>query len=129
MRIALLVEGKTEKAFLPTLRAYLSRHLVKKMPKFDPLPYDGRIPTGDKLKRVVERLLNDSRRPADHVIALTDVYTGTQPHDFHTAHETKAKMRQWVGDDSRFHPHVRGLARLRGVAPSLLACHTAVGGA
>lgn len=106
MKIALLVEGKTETAFLPVLRAYLSRHLAGKMPKFDPLPYDGRIPTGDKLKRVVKRLLNDSRRPADHVIALTDVYTGSQPPEFPTATDAKAKMRQWVGSDPRFHPHV-----------------------
>ncbi len=49
MRIALLVEGKTETVFLPILRNYLSLHLMRKMPKFDPLPYDGRIPTGDKL--------------------------------------------------------------------------------
>ncbi len=106
MRIALLVEGKTEKAFLPYLRSYLQTHLAGRMPRLDPVPYDGRIPTGDKLRRVVERLLNDSGKPADYVIALTDVYTGTQPPDFDTAADAKSKMRGWVGGEDRFHPHV-----------------------
>lgn len=101
-----MVEGKTEVAFLPSLRKYLARQLAGRMPKLDPVPYDGRIPTGDKLQRVVERLLNDSRRRADHVIALTDLYTGSRPPDFATAADAKSKMRQWVGAEPRFHPHV-----------------------
>ena len=59
MRVALLVEGKTETASLPSLRAFLERHLAGNMPRLDPVPYDGRIPTGPKLRRVVEHLLND----------------------------------------------------------------------
>jgi hypothetical protein len=106
MRIALLVEGKTETAFLPHLRGFLEARLSGKMPKLDPLPYDGRIPTGAKLRRVVGQLLNDPSKPADHVVALTDVYTGTQPPDFPTAAEAKTKMREWVGGEERFHPHV-----------------------
>ncbi|MBI4306998.1 MAG: DUF4276 family protein [Chloroflexi bacterium] len=106
MRIALLVEGKTETAFLPHLRGYLQARLAGKMPKLDPVPYDGRIPTGAKLRRIVEQLLNDAREPADHVIALTDVYTGTQPPEFKTAADAKRKMREWVGAEDRFHPHV-----------------------
>lgn len=106
MRIALLLEGKTETAFLPSLRAYLERPLAGRMPRLDPMPYHGRIPTGDKLRRVVQRLLDDGRRPADHVIALTDVYTGSRPPDFATATDAKAKMRHWVGEEPRFHPHV-----------------------
>lgn len=105
MRIALLVEGKTEIAFLPTLRGHLEKHLSGRMPKLDPTPYDGRIPTGDKLKRLVGHLLGDGRRPADHVIALTDVYTGKRPPDFPTAKVAKDKMREWVGAEPRFHPH------------------------
>jgi len=70
------------------------------------VPYDGRIPTGDKLQRVVRRLLADRCQPADHVIALTDVYTGSRPPDFPTANAAKDKMRQWVGEEPRFHPHV-----------------------
>lgn len=76
------------------------------MPRLDLVPYDGRIPTGDKLQRVVERLLNDRRKPADHVIGLTDVYTGSQPPEFATATDAKKKMREWVGGEPRFHPHV-----------------------
>jgi hypothetical protein len=106
MRIAILVEGKTEMAFKPHLIAFLQTRLASKMPKLDFVPYDGRIPTGDKLKRVVENLLNDRKRPADAVIALTDVYTGTTPPEFPTAADAKQKMRQWVGAEPRFHPHV-----------------------
>ncbi|MCX5862313.1 MAG: hypothetical protein NTW27_09385 [Deltaproteobacteria bacterium] len=81
MKVALIVDGKTEIAFLPFLRRFLQSRLPDAMPKIDPLPYDGRIPTGDKLRRVVSGLLSGSRA-ADHVTALTDVYTGTQPPEF-----------------------------------------------
>jgi hypothetical protein len=37
------------------------------------------------------------------VIALTDVYTGTN--DFIDAADAKRKMREWVGSNERFHPH------------------------
>ena len=106
MRVALIVEGKTEKAFTPHLKNYLQRHLANNMPRIDVNPYDGRIPTNDKLKRLVAALLGDSRRPADHVIALTDVYTGSRPPDFVDAADAKNKMRKWVGHEPRFHPHV-----------------------
>ena len=104
MKITLIIEGKTEKAFLPFLRDFLKPRLPNKMPKIDPFPFDGRIPTGEKLKRVVGNLLT-GQRPADFVIALTDVYTGTQPPEFQDAAHAKAKMRQWVGNEPRFHPH------------------------
>jgi len=104
MKIAIIVEGKTEKAFMPYLREYLRQRLPAGMPKLDPVPYDGRIPKGDKLSRVVANLLKGGK-PADHVIALTDVYTGTTPPDFTDAQDAKNKMRQWVGDEPRFHPH------------------------
>lgn len=103
MKIALIVEGKTEKAFLSVLRDFLGRHLAGRMPNMDPVPYDGRIPTGDKLKRVVVNLLREPRA-ADHVIALTDVYTGRRPPDFQDASDARTKMRQWVGKEPRFHP-------------------------
>ena len=76
------------------------------MPKLDFVPHDGRIPTGGKLKRVVENLLNDRKQPAVAVIALTDVYTGTTPPEFPTAADAKQKMREWVGAEPRFYPHV-----------------------
>ena len=76
MKIALMVEGGTEKAFLPTLRNYLAPRLCGRMPKIDPVSYDGRIPKEGRLKDDVCRLLG-GRNPADAVIALTDIYTGT----------------------------------------------------
>lgn len=102
MKIVVIVEGKTEKAFIPHLRKYLEKHLPGAMPRLDTLPYHGRIPTGDKLKRVVENLL-EGKKPAKCVIALTDVYTGTP--DFRDAAEAKAKMSAWVGNVPQFHPH------------------------
>lgn len=104
MKIALIVEGKTETAFLPHLRRFLQTRLEGNMPKLDPFPCDGRIPVKDKLKRVVQNLLS-GRNAADHVIALTDVYTGSRPPDFTDALEAKNKMRRWVGAEPRFHPH------------------------
>ncbi len=103
-RIAILVEGATEKAFLPKLRDFLKTHLDQgSMPRLDVVPCDGRVPTGDKLRRMVEALLS-GRNAADAVIALTDVYTGSR--DFSTAQDAKDKMRAWVGNEPRFHPHV-----------------------
>ena len=102
MKITILVEGDTERVFLPPLRDFLSRHLTK-MPSLSVRPYDGRIPKGDKLRRIVEDLLT-KRPPSDAVIALTDVYTGTS--DFTDAEDAKAKMTEWVGGNERFYPHV-----------------------
>jgi hypothetical protein len=104
VKISIIVEGKTEKAFLPYLREYLKVRLTDRMPRLDPFPYDGRIPKGEKLKRVVENLLK-GRNASDHVIALTDVYTGSNPPDFQDAGDAKSKMKSWVGTEPRFHPH------------------------
>lgn len=103
MRIAILLEGQTEKVFLPYLREFLQPRLSGRMPRIDPVPYDGRIPKSDKLRGAVRRLLRDSKRPANAVIALTDVYTGTN--DFVDAADAKTKMHQWVGNELRFYPH------------------------
>lgn len=103
MKIVLLVEGETEKVFLPSLREYLSRRLAGKMPKLKPHPYDGRIPKGEKLRRVVLDCLSKRPEPADAVVALTDVYTGSP--DFVDAADAKAKMKEWTGGDQRFFPH------------------------
>ena len=104
MKISILVEGKTEMAFKTHLRLFLETKLAGQMPHLDFYPYDGRIPKEDKLKRVVDKLLSIGTPPSDAVIALTDVYTGTG--DFTDAPDAKAKMRQWVGTNARFHPHV-----------------------
>jgi len=105
MKIAILVEGETEVALKPFLRRFLETRLQGCMPELDFHPYHGRIPKHDKLRRVVENHFR-GKNPADHVIALTDVYTGTTPPDFLDAADAKAKMRNWVGTEARFHPHV-----------------------
>ncbi len=100
MKIVLLIEGNTEAALLPPLRRFLDGRLSGRMPRLDPDPYDGRLSKEARLKRDVERHL---RTGADAVIALTDVYTGSR--DFEDAADAKRKMRQWVGRNTRFHPH------------------------
>jgi Domain of unknown function (DUF4276) len=99
-----MMEGQTEKVFLSQLRLFLESRLKQSMPKLVPDIYHGRIPTQGTLKRRVELLLADSKRPADAVIALTDVYTGTK--EFIDAADAQSKMTQWVGENSRFFPHV-----------------------
>lgn len=54
---------------------------------------------------IVCRLLAGSR-PAAAVIALTDVYTGSQPPEFQSADDAKTRMREWVGPNPSFYPHV-----------------------
>jgi Domain of unknown function (DUF4276) len=103
VKIAILVEGKTETAFMRHLREFLKSRLAGQMPNIDVFRYDGRIPKEEKLRRIVDNLLHNGPRPADAVIALTDVYTGT--HDFIDAADAKSKMHQWVGNNPRFHPH------------------------
>ncbi len=103
MKIALLIEGDTERALLPHLRRFLETRLAGRMPRLDPDLYHGRIPTGHRLRHRVDLLLRTGRLPADAVIALTDVYTGTE--DFQDAEDAKSKMREWVGVNSRFFPH------------------------
>lgn len=103
MRIAILVEGATEKVFIPTVRTFLKARLPQgTMPRLDPVPCHGRVPTGDRLRREVQLLLS-GKNAADAVIALTDVYTGTR--EFKDAEDTKKKMRDWVGNEPRFYPH------------------------
>lgn len=104
MKITVLVEGKTEKVFLPFLRGFLEKKLDGRMPNIDPFPYNGRIPKGNELRRRVEALLCYGKVPSDAVVALTDVYTGT--HDFTDAADAKQKMQSWVGNNPRFYPHV-----------------------
>jgi hypothetical protein len=102
MKIGLIVEGDTEVAFRDALRRFLEPRLAGRMPKLDPVPYHGRIPTREKLRRAVAGLLAGAQ-PADAVIALTDVYTGTR--EFEDAADAKTKMRNWAGEEPRFFPH------------------------
>ena len=103
MKVAILVEGKTELAFKTHLVAFLRGRLEGNMPRLDPFPYHGRIPTEAKLRRAVNSLLAGPQA-ADAVIALSDVYTGTG--DFVDASDAKRRMREWVGSNERFFPHV-----------------------
>ena len=105
MRIAILIEGKTERAFKPFLQDFLKRHLAGRMPSLDFVPQHGGLPTNAKLQRVVENLLNDRRTPADAVIGLTDVYTGKNPPLFEDAADAKRKLSQWVGGNPKFYAH------------------------
>ena len=109
MRIKLIVEGKTEKAFIPVLRAFLEPRLAGRMPVLSPNVYHGPVPTGNDLKKRVNELLH-GRNAWDHVIALTDVYTGTNPPDFSNATEAKSKMSMWVGMEAKI-PSTRGPIR------------------
>jgi len=101
VKIAVPVEGETEKVFKPHLLGFLSGRLAGNMPKLKFFTYDGRIPKEQKLRRVVENHLNDGY---DAVIALTDVYTGDR--DFKDAAGAKTKMNEWVDQPSGFYPHV-----------------------
>jgi len=101
VRIAILVEGKTEKAFKRHLLGFLKTRLAGKMPRLDFDVRDGSLPTGEKLQRVVQRLLDAKRYPANAVIALTDVYP-----EYENAADAKAKMKAWVPGEDRFHVHV-----------------------
>jgi hypothetical protein len=104
VKITILVEGRTEQAFKPHLLEFLKRRLDRRMPNIDFFPCQGRVYKEDKLQRTVENLLRNGRLPSDAVIALTDVYTGTN--DFLDAADAKRKMCTWVGDNGKFHPHV-----------------------
>jgi len=104
MRIVIIVEGSTEKVLIKHIRLFLeTRGLTGRMPSIKPFPCNGRLPKGDELKRTVERLLCNRKKPVDFVIALTDVYTGNK--DFKDAADAKQTMRKWVGANDKFFPH------------------------
>ena len=105
MKITILVEGKTEQAFRPHLLAFLENRIAERQrrPHLDFFPCHGRIYKEDKLRRTIEDLLGKGRHPSDAVIALTDVYTGTN--DFVDAADAKRKMRDWGGNNEKFYPH------------------------
>jgi hypothetical protein len=104
VKIEIIVEGRTEKALKPHLEAFVkSRIGGGSKPALRFFPCDGRVYKEQKLKRTVEDLLRNGPKPADAVIALTDVYTGTS--DFSNAEDAKRKMRDWGGNNDRFYPH------------------------
>lgn len=79
VRIAILVEGKTEQAFKPHLQAFLKTRLEGRMPKLDIVPQDKGIPTGQKLRRLVQLLLNDRKRAAGLGSIPTSPCTTSKP--------------------------------------------------
>jgi hypothetical protein len=103
LKISILVEGKTEMAFKPHLQSFLESRLAGRMPRLDMFAYDGRIPKERQLFRIVQKLLSYGNPPSDAVVALTDVYTGSN--DFVDAADAIAQMRAWVGSEPRFYPH------------------------
>lgn len=102
MNIVILVEGETEEALLPVLRKFINDRLAHgtKRPRLQINCYDGRVPTGDRLRKIVERELS---LEADAVIALTDVYTGSP--EFQNAADAKQKMLEWTRHNKHFYPH------------------------
>lgn len=101
-RIVIIVEGSTEKAFKDPILAFVHNRLGDSRPKprIEWRPSQGRIEKGELLRRRVANHLNSG---ASHVVSLTDVYTGSQ--DFKNAADAIAKMRSWVPNEDRFHPH------------------------
>jgi hypothetical protein len=63
MKIAVIVEGATEKEFLIILQEYLESHLAGRMPKLDPVTCHGPIPKGDGLRKLVQNLLSGNEPP------------------------------------------------------------------
>ena len=121
MRIAIIVEGKTEVVFRRHLQAFIETQLEgKKMPTLDFVPYDGRIPTGAKLRRVVENLLSDKKQPADAVIALTDVYTGSATARLHRCGRRQEEDAGMGRAQQQEVSSARGAARFRGLVVGLL---------
>ncbi len=102
MKITVLVEGKTERAFKPVLEQFLRTRLAANMPRLSFAVYDGRIPKGEELNKRVKAELSQPNA-SNYVIALTDVYTGTN--DFTDAADAKAKMCAWVPNEPRFFAH------------------------
>jgi hypothetical protein len=82
MKIAILVEGATEVAFREKLREFLQSRLEQKMPRLDFKPQHGRVPKEEKLKGIVEKLLDNDGY--DAVIALTK-NLGLKPRPYRTA--------------------------------------------
>ncbi len=72
MRIAIIVEGKTEKVFIPVLRNFLVGRLSGRMPNLDAFPRAGRIPKNDKLRRVVFNLLEDGAEECPELKAFVN---------------------------------------------------------
>ncbi len=108
VKIVIMVEGNTERAFKPILVSFLATRLAGQMPALRFRVFDGGVPTKDPLLRHVQNHLS-GKDPADHVIWLTDVYVDKQNPGkglWRTGEDAKKLARQWAGNKRRFHPHV-----------------------
>lgn len=101
MKITIICEGRTEAAFKESLLGFLTERLAGNMPKIRFDVQHGAIPQEGALRTVVQRLLHSGSPPSNAVIALTDVYP-----KFQDAESAKQLMRDWVGEEPQFFPHV-----------------------
>ncbi len=101
MKISILAEGATEKAFEKALRDFIYARLgsAHRPPRIKIRPQGGAIPTRESLHRVVLHWLNSGE---DYVIVLTDIH-GT---DFTGADDAKKQILTWVNNDPRVRAHV-----------------------
>jgi hypothetical protein len=53
MKITIIVEGRTEKVFIPQLRSFLVTRLSGRMPTIHPNVYNGRIPKKKNSRRLL----------------------------------------------------------------------------
>jgi hypothetical protein len=83
MKISLIMEGKTEKVFLPHLRAFLQTRLTGPMPKLDPVLYvktrdADRILRGQDLL-VAAKACGELKAFLNTILKLCDGYTAMIP--------------------------------------------------
>jgi len=99
--IVIVAEGETEEALLPALRAYVIEKSGRS-PKLKCLRMDGTVFERSKLLRLVDLTL----REFDHVIVLTDQYSGTPAKNFESPEIARRELRKLVGNRSNVHVHV-----------------------
>lgn len=102
IKIAIIVEGKTEETALKEpLNRYLKKQLGEKpLSSIKLINFEGLLFV-ERLKRYVKHLLESY----DYVVALTDVLINEDNPPFANAAEAKQKLREIIGDETRFHPH------------------------
>jgi hypothetical protein len=102
--IVLLVEGSTEEACVPALKAFLDpRCLAAGQPRVRLRPVAiGHLRERDLRSRVETNL---ARRDVLGVVALMDVKCAGRPRQFADAAETIAYLRSVAPDESRYRPH------------------------
>ncbi len=106
VNIVILIEGQTEVQFIEQhVKHFLENRIRGHMPRIRTVKCGGPLPKQYELKKAVERLLSNQKKPVDAVVALTDVYTGITPHPFQDGEDARRKMNEWTGNNPNFHPH------------------------